>query len=190
VQQTFLFPDEDHPVLYRLAVFPNKEVADEITALKQQVAYHVGKYPGQHTPPDITVARFEMLPSQEDVLVRYLDEFCFKNLNSANVELTGFHPHEGIGGIIVAPRQAAYFTNMNRKVARLLKTVPYCRPEAARYTPFMPVAEGLTAERFRLACDMLAQKIYAGVFYANNLVLLRKTPRPDTYRIIRTFALL
>jgi len=174
-----------------LAVYPNREISDEVLAFRQQLTELSGGCSAPALLPCITIAYFEMLPLYEDLLVRSLDEFCFRQLRSANVELSGFHKSEEFRAICFEPRQLSYFNGMIRKTAAVLKTVSTCRVKPPELPPVIPILHQADEACLRQAWELFHNKVYARFFYANNLNLLRLPKAPgETPKLLKSFSLL
>src|SRR5690606_22722195 len=123
LQQTLFASDHQPPADYMIGVYPNGEIAGEVALFREQLAQRIGGFAGQHHTPYLVLMAFSMMSSHEDELVRKLDDFCFKRLRSANVELSGFSFSDEARSVLIEPRQMTYLSSLIRKVSGVIKPV-------------------------------------------------------------------
>ncbi len=191
MQQTlFGWEPRPVPVDYMIAVYPNGEIAGEVTAFKQQIAGLVGAYPGLDHTPYLALMAFSIQSDAEEELVRKLDDFCFKRLRSANVELAGFYPSDETGSILIEPRQVTFISSLVRKISGVIKPVGNSKMKSLKHPGALVIASGLSSDQYKRVWAVFSNKIYARICFANNLVLLKETGENRQPVTIKSFSLL
>lgn len=190
LQQTLFASDHQAHAGYMIGVYPNGEIAGEVAVFRQQLSQVIGDFTGQHLTPYLILMSFSMLPDAEDELVKKLDDFCFKRLRSANVELSGFHHADETRSILIEPRQMTFLSSLIRKISGVVKPVGNNKIRQVKHPGALVLASGLSNEKYKAAQDTFSNKVYARICFANNLVLLRETGESRPLVAVKSFSLL
>lgn len=190
LQQTLFASDHQPSADYMIGVYPNGEIAGEVALFREQLAQRIGGFSGLHHTPYLMLMAFSMMSGHEDELVRKLDDFCFKRLRSANVELSGFSCFDETRSVLIEPRQMAYLSSLIRKVSGVIKPVGNSKMKMVKHPGALALASGLSSEKYKIATEVFRNKVYARICFANNLVLLRNAGENQPPVPVKSFSLL
>ncbi len=133
---------------------------------------------------------FSLPIEAEPELLRKLDECCFKQLRSTNVEITGFELIEENRSVLITPRQHQFLSTVVRKVSTVVRSAGKAKLRTIKSPGAIPIAAELNPEKYNQAFALFENKVYARICFANNLVLLRVKAPGQTPQLVKSFSIL
>lgn len=185
--QTRMGTEKNRAWEYILVAYPDEVTAQKIVNEKSSFLDTYGSRSLEKIKPHIEIAHFLATESMEETIIRWIQRICsqFKSFEVTLNNFSGFPP----GTIYVRVQDPSPF----RQLAAQLKVISeYLHsngfPEVKFLNrPHVPIARGIADDVYGKAMPDYSRKSFHEIFWATELVLLKRNNQFDECRQVNLF---